>query len=31
MSNYPMGIGNYFEREAEEIREEERKWEKITF
>ena len=26
MSNYPTGIGNYFEREAEETRRQERRW-----
>lgn len=29
MSNYPTGIGNYFEREAEETRRQERRWEII--
>ena len=29
MSNYPAGIGNYFEREAEETRRQERRWETI--
>ena len=29
MSNYPAGIGNYFEDEAELLRQEERKWESI--
>lgn len=29
MSNYPMGIGNYFEEEAELLRQEERKWKSI--
>ena len=29
MSNYPAGIGNYFEREAEETRRQERRWEII--
>lgn len=29
MSNYPAGIGWYFDEEAEEIRKEERKWKSI--
>lgn len=29
MSNYPAGVGNYFEEEAELLRREERKWESI--
>ena len=29
MSNYPAGIGWYFDEEAEQLRREERKWESI--
>lgn len=29
MSNYPAGIGNYFEQDAEETRQQERRWEII--
>ena len=29
MSNYPAGVGNYFEEEAEELREQEIKWKRI--
>lgn len=29
MNNYPAGVGNYFEEEAEALREQEYRWEKI--